>query len=68
MIDLDDYIFGSQLTEPVLPRYSSGRFRGRYACLMYIAAISSGPGRSLRSRRLLRFALVMTRPQGLLWI
>ena len=36
-------------------------------CLMYIAAISSGPGHSLRSRRLLRFALVMI-PQGLLWI
>jgi hypothetical protein len=34
---------------------------------MYIAAISSGPGRSLRSRRLLRFALNMT-PQGLVWI
>jgi hypothetical protein len=31
---------------------------------MYIAAISSGPGHSLRSRRLLRFALVMV-PQGL---
>ena len=33
-------------------------------CLMYIAAISSGPGHSLRSRRLLRFALIMV-PQGL---
>jgi hypothetical protein len=32
---------------------------------MYIAAISSGPGRGLRSRGLLRFALIMT-PQGLL--
>jgi hypothetical protein len=27
---------------------------------MYIAAISSGPGHSPRSRRLLRFALIMT--------
>jgi hypothetical protein len=33
---------------------------------MYIAAISSGPGRSLRSRGLLRFALIMT-PQGLVY-
>jgi hypothetical protein len=33
--------------------------------MWHIAAISSGPGQSLRSRRLLRFALVMT-PQGLL--
>jgi hypothetical protein len=66
MIDLDDHIFGS-LTEPVLPRHSGGRFRGRYV-LCAIAAISSGPGRSLRraGRRLLRFALIMA-PQGLVW-
>jgi hypothetical protein len=64
MIDLDDHIFGSQ-------NHSSTKafqwsFQGAL-CLLYIAAISSGPGRSLRSRRLLRFALIMT-PQGLVWI
>jgi hypothetical protein len=32
-IDLDDHIF-VWLTEPALPRHSSGRFRGRYvSCL-----------------------------------
>jgi hypothetical protein len=58
MVDLGDYIFGSQ------NRFYQGipvvvSDQGAL-CLMYIAAISSGPGRRLRSRRLLRFALIMT--------
>jgi hypothetical protein len=63
MIDLDDHIFGSQNRfYQGIPESFQWSFQGAL-CLMYIAAISSGPGRSLRSRRLLRFALIMT-PQG----
>jgi hypothetical protein len=63
MIDLDDYIFGSQnrFYQDIQWPFQGALF------LMYIAAISSGPGRGLRSRRLLRFALVVTF-QGLVWI
>ena len=65
MIDLDDHIFGSQdRLYQGIPVVVSGDVMA--LCLMYIAAISSGPGRSPRSRRLLRFALIMT-PQGLLY-
>jgi hypothetical protein len=66
MIDLDDYIFGSQnRLYQGIPLVVSGG--GGALRLVYIAATSSGPGRSVRSRRLLRFALIMT-PQGLVWI